>query len=63
MDARHYISQVLTGEITRLGKKQITLDQFNYLVDALESQKFAPEHDDFFPLVRQLAEKVANEPT
>lgn len=60
MDARHFISLVLAEEMTRLGKKEITLEQFNYLVDALDRQSFTPEHADFFPAIRELAEKVSD---
>jgi hypothetical protein len=58
MDARHFISRVLTGEMTRLGLGQTSMEQFSYLVDAFEREKFVPEHDDFFPMVRELAAKV-----
>lgn len=61
MDARHYISQVLAEEVGRLGKHEITLEQFMYLVDALERQSFVEEHKEFFPAIRDLAEKI-NDP-
>ncbi len=61
MDARHYISRVLSGEMTRLGLGQTTLEQFDFLVDALEREKFVPEHNDFFPMIRELAREVVKE--
>ena len=60
MDARHYISTVLSHELGRLGQGEVTHEQFEYLVDALEAQSFVPEHKDFFPAIRELGQKVRN---
>ena len=58
MDARHFISKVCAGELTKLVQKEITLEQFNYLIDALERQSFVEEHKDFFPAIRELASQI-----
>lgn len=55
MDARHFISLVLLEQLDSLIECTITIEQFQYLVDALEKQSFVEEHKDFFPAFRELA--------
>jgi hypothetical protein len=61
MDAIHFISVTLNDELDRLAAKEITLEQFNYLVDVYENRSFASGHAKFFPAMRNLAVKIANE--
>ena len=58
MDARHFISRVLSHEIGLLAQGIVTRQQFDYLVEALERQSFVEEHKEFFPAIRELASKV-----
>lgn len=52
------ISEILLGEMDRMAQGIITLSEFYAIVDVLERYKFTEEHNDFFPAIMELADKV-----